>query len=291
MQYFDYCCGLVDECYDCLQIQAKASTNQSTLPSEGQRLHRLHSNHHEQSRSKRKRYPGIMPNNRVKTTKALQSKKGKAVLSKLHPHSRRAKQITRIALRDDKLALNKKEKKKLGNALTSRLIWFIEANKQEARTKDRSGQSALPIPSADLSTLHVLITSFIARNSSLINEETSKRTKHFSNRPKSTALEKLESLRRSELIEYSTNGFLIPDLRTAENLKLLDQWKDEHRCDRSFLARVKLIRLFKDEPTRVMEEQRGATDSFRLDAGLPTPDDDDDDDDDDEDVQLIEVDE
>ncbi|KAA1096144.1 hypothetical protein PGT21_006130 [Puccinia graminis f. sp. tritici] len=233
-----------------------------------------------------------MPNNRVKTTKALQSKKGKAVLSKLHPHSRRAKQITRIALRDDKLALNKKEKKKLGNALTSRLIWFIEANKQEARTKDRSGQSALPIPSADLSTLHVLITSFIARNSSLINEETSKRTKHFSNRPKSTALEKLESLRRSELIEYSTNGFLIPDLRTAENLKLLDQWKDEHRCDRSFLARVKLIRLFKDEPTRVMEEQRGATDSFRLDAGLPTPDDDDDDDDDDdEDVQLIEVDE
>ena len=82
---------------------------------------------------------------------------------------------------------------------------------------------------------------------------------------------------------------MIPDLRTAENLKLLEQWKDEHRCDRSFLARVKLIRLFKDDPTRVVEEQRGATDTFRLDAGLPSVDDDDDSDD--EDVQLIEVEE
>ncbi|KAA1113115.1 hypothetical protein PGT21_021691 [Puccinia graminis f. sp. tritici] len=175
----------------------------------------------------------------------------------------------------------------------SRLTWFIEANKQEARTKDPLGQSPNPIHSADLSTVHNLINSFIARNLSLINEETSKQTKHFLNRPKSTSLENLDLLRRSELIEYSTNGFsVIPDLRTVQNLKLLDQSKDEQQCYRSFLARVKLIRLFKDEPTRVMEEQQGATDSFRLDSGLPTPDDDDDDDDDeDEDVQLIEVDE
>ncbi|WAQ87993.1 hypothetical protein PtA15_9A118 [Puccinia triticina] len=193
-----------------------------------------------------------MPNNRVKTTKALQSKKGKAVLSKLHPHSRRAKQITRIALRDDKLALNKKEKKRLGNAFTSRLIWFIEAHKQEARNQDPSGQCNQPsLP--DLSALHALINAFIARNSVLINEENSKRSKHFSNRPKSTSLEKLESLVRAEMLEYTSNGFVIPDLRTAENLKLLEQWKDEHRCDRSFLARVKLIRLFKDDPTRLIE--------------------------------------
>lgn len=34
----------------------------------------------------------------VKTTKALQSKKGKAALAQLHPHSRRAKQICRVFL-------------------------------------------------------------------------------------------------------------------------------------------------------------------------------------------------
>ena len=228
-----------------------------------------------------------MPNNRVKTTKALQSKKGKAVLSKLHPHSRRAKQITRIALRDDKLALNKKEKKRLGNALTSRLIWFIEANKQINRSIDPTTTD--PSQPVNLSTLHVLVTQFINRNSNQIQEESDKRSHHFSNRPKSSSLVKLESLVRQELLEYSTDGFVMPDLRTAENLKLLDSWKDEHRCDRSFLERVKLIRIFKEEPDRVMEEQRGVADSYTLDCSLPTLDDDDNDDYDE--VEAIEVDE
>ncbi|PLW11764.1 hypothetical protein PCANC_16848 [Puccinia coronata f. sp. avenae] len=247
-----------------------------------------------------------MPNNRVKTTKALQSKKGKAVLSKLHPHSRRAKQINRIALRDDKLALNKKEKKKQGNALTSRLIWFIEAHKHasgagsapanDSINVDQHQHQQPPEPTSDdLAHLHTLINRFIARNSAQITHEVTKRKNgQFSNRPKSAAQEKLESLARAEMIEYATNGFVLPDLRTPENLKLLDEWKDSHRCDRSFLARVKLIRLFKDEPARVVEEQRGAIDSFRLtSSGLDGPSDngqDSQDDDSDEDVQLIEVD-
>ncbi|KNZ60039.1 hypothetical protein VP01_1622g6 [Puccinia sorghi] len=226
-----------------------------------------------------------MPNNRVKTTKALQSKKGKAVLSKLHPHSRRAKQITRIALRDDKLAANKKEKKKLGNALTSRLIWFAEAYKHE-----RVAHDTTPL---DLPTMHTLIARFLARNTAHIAAESTKRDAHFSNRPKSNLLQKLEALCRAEAQEYAVNGFVLPDLRTLENLMLLSQWKDDHRCDRSFLGRVKLVRLFKDEPTRVVEEQRGATDSFRLeDSSLSCLDHNNNgDDDSDEDVQLIPVDE
>ncbi|POW12660.1 hypothetical protein PSHT_08035, partial [Puccinia striiformis] len=166
----------------------------------------------------------------VKTTKALQSKKGKAVLSKLHPHSRRAKQNTRIALRDDKLALNKKEKQRLGNALTSRLIWFIEANKQETRTVDPSSNNPM--------------TKFINRNSNQIQEESNKRSNHFSDsRPKSSSLAKLESLVRQELLEYSTDGFVMPDLRTAENLKLLDLWKDEHRCDPPLMIMTMMMML------------------------------------------------
>ncbi|KAH9457029.1 hypothetical protein Pst134EA_020929 [Puccinia striiformis f. sp. tritici] len=184
-----------------------------------------------------------MPNNQVKTTKALPSKKGKAALSKLHPHPEEPNKSPEfIALRDDKLALNKKENKRLGNALTSRLIWFIEANKQETRILD-------PSQPIDLSNLHVLVTKFINRNSNQIQEESNKRSNHFSNsRPKSSSLVRLESLVRQELLEYSTDGFVMPDLRTAKNLKLLDLWKDEHRCDRSFLERVKLIRIFKEEP-------------------------------------------
>ncbi|KNF01089.1 hypothetical protein PSTG_05718 [Puccinia striiformis f. sp. tritici PST-78] len=53
----------------------------------------------------------------------------------------------------------------------------------------------------------------------------------------------------------------------------LDLWKDEHRCDRSFLEQVKLIQIFK-EPSRVMKEQRGLAHSFTLDCFSPTLDDD-----------------
>ncbi|KNF01233.1 hypothetical protein PSTG_05590 [Puccinia striiformis f. sp. tritici PST-78] len=183
-----------------------------------------------------------------------------------------------IALRDDKLALNKKEKKRLGNSLTSPLIWFIEANKQETRTLD-------PSQPIDLSNLHVLVTKYINRNLNQIQEESKKRSNHFSNsQPTSSSLVKLESLVRQELLEHSTDGFVMPDLRTAKNLKILDLWKDEHRCDRSFLERVKLIRIFKEEPDRVMEEQRGAADSYTLNCSLPALDDNDDDD-----VEAIEV--
>lgn len=46
--------------------------------------------------------------NRVKTIKALQSKKGAINGSKLHPNSRRAKQIQRVELRTRKLDIQKK---------------------------------------------------------------------------------------------------------------------------------------------------------------------------------------
>ena len=46
---------------------------------------------------------GPRPNNKVKTSKALQGKKG-AKSNTLHPKSRRAKQVARVGLRDEKLA-------------------------------------------------------------------------------------------------------------------------------------------------------------------------------------------
>ena len=43
------------------------------------------------------------PNNKVKTSKALQGKKG-AKSNSLHPKSRRAKQVARVSLREEKIA-------------------------------------------------------------------------------------------------------------------------------------------------------------------------------------------
>lgn len=49
-----------------------------------------------------------MPNNKVKTTKALQSKKTKIASAGVHPNSRRAKQLQRVELRTKKLEVNGK---------------------------------------------------------------------------------------------------------------------------------------------------------------------------------------
>lgn len=44
-----------------------------------------------------------MPNNRVKTLKAVQGKKTKVASGQVHPNSRRAKQLQRVELRAKKL--------------------------------------------------------------------------------------------------------------------------------------------------------------------------------------------
>lgn len=49
-----------------------------------------------------------MPNNKVKTTKALQSKKTKIASRGVHPNSRRAKQLQRVELRTKKLEVHGK---------------------------------------------------------------------------------------------------------------------------------------------------------------------------------------
>jgi translation machinery-associated protein 16 len=49
-----------------------------------------------------------MPGNRIKTMKALQSRKSNVTGHKLHPNSRRAKQLQRVELRIKKLDLQGK---------------------------------------------------------------------------------------------------------------------------------------------------------------------------------------
>lgn len=188
-----------------------------------------------------------MPNNKVKTTKALQSKKGKAALAQLHPHSRRAKQICRVALRTEKLSGAKRERKKHEVSRVNRLVWFAYA-------LDPS------IPSCTLPELHQIVQDFINRHSEELEHE---RKERRAGRPKSTAQERIEIDQQTEEAEYHT-GFVVPDLTCPRSVKLLRQWCEEVSSDPSFLPRLRLIRIFKTDLTTIVEEQKGATETMLM---------------------------
>ncbi|EGF99639.1 uncharacterized protein MELLADRAFT_112551 [Melampsora larici-populina 98AG31] len=188
-----------------------------------------------------------MPNNRVKTTKALQSKKGKAALAQLHPHSRRAKQICRVALRTDKLSVAKRERKKHEVSRINRLVWFCYA-------LDPS------IGSCTLPELHQIVQDFIHRHSAELESE---RKQRRVGRTKSVAQERIEIDQETEEAEYTT-GFVVPDLTCPKSVKLLRQWCEEVSSDPSFLPRLRLIRIFKNDTTTIVEEQKGATESMLM---------------------------
>ncbi|CAH7672074.1 hypothetical protein BY996DRAFT_6412878 [Phakopsora pachyrhizi] len=188
-----------------------------------------------------------MPNNRVKTSKALQSKKGKAALSKLHPHSRRAKQLTRVGLRCDKLSHEKKERRKIENSKVNRLLWFSLSLDPD-------------LSSISLPELHKLLELYLNRNTDQLESERSERR---TGRPKSMIQERIELELERESEEYST-GFVLPDLTSPQNVFLLRQWAEVHSGDPSFMPRIRLIRIFRDTPDKIIEEQKGAADSITL---------------------------
>ncbi|KAH9811360.1 hypothetical protein DFH28DRAFT_1131301 [Melampsora americana] len=190
-----------------------------------------------------------MPNNRVKTTKALQSKKGKAALAQLHPHSRRAKQICRVALRTEKLSEAKRERKRLEVSKVNRLVWFSYALDPL-------------ISSCTLPELHQIVQDFIKRD---LEELESERKSRRIGRPKSLRQERIEIDLEKEESEYQT-GFVVPDLTCPKSVKLLRQWSEEVSSDPSFLPRLRLIRIFKNQVDLMIEEQKGATESMLMNS-------------------------
>ncbi|MBW0530925.1 hypothetical protein O181_070640 [Austropuccinia psidii MF-1] len=194
-----------------------------------------------------------MPNNRIKTFKSLTSKKSKLILSNLNPNSRRSKQFNRVLLRDEKLKKEKNDRKKIESLKVNRLIWFYDYLKLNNLNSLKS-----------LNEVHNLIENYINRNFNEIEIEKSKRIK---GRSKSLLQEKLEIESERDENEYSTSGFVVPDLVSPENVMLLRQWS-EKRGDPSFLPRIRLLRLFKNDMGTVVEEQKGASHSIKLDEPI-----------------------
>lgn len=77
-----------------------------------------------------------MPNNRIKTIKALQSRKSNVTGHKIHPNSRRAKQLQRVELRTKKLVIQKKVQRNGENTRGESSSTFAALENRESRNYD-----------------------------------------------------------------------------------------------------------------------------------------------------------
>ncbi|GAA6063807.1 hypothetical protein JCM10212_001638 [Sporobolomyces blumeae] len=230
-----------------------------------------------------------MPNNRVKTGKALQSKKGKVNGKQIHPNSRRAKQLQRVELRTKKLELQSRVRRSNEIERVDRHLYFVHALPEDA--------TSLP-----LSELHHLVQDYINRNESELVDLAHERSQRQwrKGEGKSKRETELEKLKESETGEYKS-GFIVPDLTVAENVVMCRQWirpapsketKNAKGGDPSFLGRIRLVRIFADDPNLVKVERGGARgDAWETGQGevemgdMDEVGDDDDDEDDEDDAQ------
>ncbi|BGP12276.1 hypothetical protein JCM10213_000028 [Rhodosporidiobolus nylandii] len=204
-----------------------------------------------------------MPNNKVKTNKSLQGKK-KAAGGHVHPNSRRAKQLQRVELRAEKLAVQGKVRRAFEVGRVDRYLYFVHALPAEAT-------------SISLSELHGLLDDYINRNEGervqLAADRESRSWRKTEGKGKREV--EIEKEREAELSEYKT-GFVIPDLTLAENVALCRQWinpapsketKNAKGGDPSFLGRIRMIRIFSEDKNLVVLEKQGARESWGTGEG------------------------
>ncbi|TNY23807.1 hypothetical protein DMC30DRAFT_280633 [Rhodotorula diobovata] len=230
-----------------------------------------------------------MPNNKVKTTKALQSKKTKIASAGVHPNSRRAKQLQRVELRTKKLEVNGKVRRVQEVHEVDRLLYFVHALPE--------GTTSLSLPE-----LHDVLHGYLHRHESelvSLAHEREARQSWRKTEGKGKRETELEKLRDEETGEYRS-GFgesctrsspllssrsarvrgtltgerdraVLPDLTIPENVELCRQWvrpapskegKNTKGGDPSFLGRIRLIRIFSEDKNAVIVEQKGAREAW-----------------------------
>ncbi|BGP28417.1 translation machinery-associated protein 16 [Rhodotorula toruloides] len=205
-----------------------------------------------------------MPNNRVKTLKAVQGKKTKVASGQVHPNSRRAKQLQRVELRAKKLEHDAKVRRVAEVHEMDRHLYFVHALPSDAT-------------SVSLPDLHQILNDYLNRNEAELVELKHEREGRSwrKGEGKGKRETELEKLREEEESEYKT-GFVLPDLTLAENVVICRQWikpapakegKNTKGGDPSYLGRIRLIRLFKDEPNVVVVAQKGARETWQEGEG------------------------
>ncbi|KAI9494835.1 hypothetical protein BDB00DRAFT_292696 [Zychaea mexicana] len=144
-----------------------------------------------------------MPNNKRHTLKNVKNR------DELHPYSRKARQLTRIHLRNQKLA-GKKEGRSTGNTKVERWLWFRFAleESQTCATKEQ---------------VHELIDMYLKRHDHELEQLELDRKKKGGHRKKVPRHDILTALRASEESEYAS-GFELPDLMVEKNVRMLREW-------------------------------------------------------------------
>ncbi|OZJ06140.1 hypothetical protein BZG36_01018 [Bifiguratus adelaidae] len=158
-----------------------------------------------------------MPNNKRHTLKTIKGKDA------MHPSSRKAVQVTRVLLRNDRIQAKAKDRIAMVNPKVERWLWF----------RDLLGEDTPSIPKADLYTL---IEQYISRNDAELEEL--KTTHRKGQRPKAAREDVLAALIAKERDEYK-KGMEIPDITKPKNVTLLRQWNG----DRNSMSRIQTIRL------------------------------------------------
>ncbi|KPV78030.1 uncharacterized protein RHOBADRAFT_50551 [Rhodotorula graminis WP1] len=201
-----------------------------------------------------------MPNNKVKTTKALQSKKTKIASRGVHPNSRRAKQLQRVELRTKKLEVHGKVRRVQEVHEVDRLLYFVHALSEDT--------TSLSLPE-----LHDVLHGYLNRHASELVDlahERESRSNWRKTEGKGKREIELEELRKEETSEYRS-GFVLPDLTIPENVELCRQWvrpapskegKNAKGGDPSFLGRIRLVRIFSEDKNAVVVEQKGAREAW-----------------------------
>ncbi|GEM12234.1 hypothetical protein Rt10032_c19g6251 [Rhodotorula toruloides] len=232
-----------------------------------------------------------MPNNRVKTLKAVQGKKTKVASGQVHPNSRRAKQLQRVELRSKKLEHDAKVRRVAEVHEMDRHLYFVHALPSDAT-------------SVSLPDLHQILNDYLNRHEAELVELKHEREARSwrKGEGKGKRETELEKLRGEEESEYKTgfgksrqhclwskkrtaadypvctlsHGSVLPDLTLAENVVICRQWvkpapakegKNTKGGDPSYLGRIRLIRIFKDEPSVVVVAQKGARETWQEGEG------------------------
>ncbi|KAI9285313.1 translation machinery-associated protein 16 [Umbelopsis sp. AD052] len=154
-----------------------------------------------------------MPNNKRHTLKTIKNR------DSMHPSSRKAFQLTRVVMRNDRLEQRARSKDSIGNPKIDRWLWFKFALDDT-------------LPCASSEELHSLIDMYLNRNEEEL--EKLQALRKDSKRPKSSRQDMLEALVKKEHDEYN-KGFELPDLQNPKNVKILREWDG----DKNSMARIK----------------------------------------------------
>jgi translation machinery-associated protein 16 len=149
----------------------------------------------------------LKPNNRKHTLKNIKGK------HKAHPYSRKANQIHRSILRQDKIEHQKKQRQLEHERIVERYLWF----KNELDSN---------VSSLSQSEFDLLVKKYFSRHD--MELERLREQRKYGKRPKSTREELLETLKVKEQNDYLQGVLDIPDLTNPIIVKALRDWDGQY---------------------------------------------------------------